>query len=38
LTGLQKNIKIQWVPTHCRVVHNGMADYLAKRGISISQI
>ena len=37
MKGLQKDIKFQWVPFYCGVVGNEMADYLAKRGITISQ-
>jgi hypothetical protein len=37
LKALQKDIKFQGVSSHCRDVGNGMADYLVKRGMSISQ-
>jgi hypothetical protein len=36
--GLWRDIKFHWVPFHCGVAGNEMADYLAKRGTTISQI
>jgi ribonuclease HI len=33
LKGRQKDIKRQWIPTHCGFVVNEIADYLAKEGI-----
>jgi hypothetical protein len=37
LQGLQKDIKCQWIPYHCGVMGNEMADYLAKKGTKINQ-
>jgi ribonuclease HI len=37
LQGLQKDIKFQLIPSHCGVMSNEMADYLAKKGTKISQ-
>jgi ribonuclease HI len=37
LQGLQKDIKCQWILSHCGVMGNEMADYLAKKGTKISQ-
>lgn len=34
--GLQKDIKFQWVPSHSGVVSKEMADYLARKGTTIS--
>jgi ribonuclease HI len=36
LKGLQKDIKFQWIPSHCDV-GNETADYLAKKGMKTSQ-
>jgi hypothetical protein len=36
LQGLQRDIKFQWIPSHCGVMDNETADYLAK-GTKISQ-
>jgi ribonuclease HI len=36
LQGLQKDIKFQWIPSHCGVMCNEMAHYLAKKGTKIS--
>jgi hypothetical protein len=32
-----KDTKFQWIPSHCGVMGNEMADYLAKKGTKISQ-
>jgi ribonuclease HI len=37
LEDLQKAVKFQWIPSHCGVVDNGLADYFAKKGTVISQ-
>jgi ribonuclease HI len=37
LQGLQKDIKFQWIPSHCGVMGNEMAYYLAKKGTKASQ-
>jgi ribonuclease HI len=37
LQGLQKDTKFQWIPSHCGVMGNEIADYLAKKGTKISQ-
>jgi ribonuclease HI len=37
LQGLQKDIKFQWISSHCGVISIEMADYLAKKGTKISQ-
>jgi ribonuclease HI len=37
LKGLQKDIKFQWMPSHCGAVRNAIAGYLAKKGSKISQ-
>jgi ribonuclease HI len=37
LQGLQKDIKFQWISSHCGVIGHEMADYLAKKGTKISQ-
>jgi hypothetical protein len=36
LKGLQKDIKLQCMLSHCGVVDNEIADYLAKKGTKIS--
>jgi ribonuclease HI len=38
LKGHHKDIKFQWVPSHCGVLGNEMADYLAKKGTEIRKI
>ena len=37
LTALTKYIKLQWVPAHCGLQGNELADQLAKRGTKIQQ-
>jgi ribonuclease HI len=36
LKGLQKDMKVQWVPSTCGAVTNDIADYVAKKGTTIS--
>jgi hypothetical protein len=36
LKGLQKDIKFLWIPSHCAVVGNEKAHYLAKKGTALS--
>jgi hypothetical protein len=38
LKGLQKDIKFQRIPSHCDVVGNEVVEYLARKGIVISQM
>ena len=38
LTAQNKNIILQWVPAHCGLHGNEMADLLAKKGTTIQQI
>jgi hypothetical protein len=38
LKGLQKDIKFQWISSHCGVVLSEMADYLLQKGTAISQM
>jgi ribonuclease HI len=38
LQGLQKDIKFQWIPSHCGDVGNEMADHLAKKGTKIKHL
>jgi hypothetical protein len=38
LKGLQKDTKFQWIPFHCGVVVDEMAEYLARKGTVISQM
>ena len=33
-----KDIKFHWIPSHCGVVAKEMADYVVKKGTTISQI
>jgi hypothetical protein len=37
LQGLQKDIKFQWIPSHCGVMGKEMADYLEKKRTKFSQ-
>jgi ribonuclease HI len=37
LQGLQKDVKFQWIPSHCGAMGNEMADYLAKKRTKNSQ-
>jgi hypothetical protein len=38
LKGLHKDTKFQWIPSHCGVVSNKVADYLTKKGKAIGQM
>jgi ribonuclease HI len=38
LNGLQKDLKFQWIPSHCGIMGNEMADYLAKKGTEIKHL
>jgi hypothetical protein len=37
LKGFQKDVKFQWLPSHCGAVCNAIAGYSAKKGTKISQ-
>ncbi|XP_071041957.1 uncharacterized protein [Parasteatoda tepidariorum] len=37
LLSLKKNILLQWIPSHCNIYGNEMADLLAKKGTGILQ-